>query len=907
MKSGKAQMSASLRSRISEGHEDSPERVGLREILGLGRANDGGDTEAGHLIELTLLGMRWMAALNVAGAIVICVLIGSSSQPFLSHAIATPLMICAALILCCDSLTFMPPFRRFLFRSKPVVAIGTLCALNLTTAACWSLSLQVATSSPWQISLFAASILGAGKLATMALPLVFAARTAAATLIFFFFAKDIWSVALIAGVSIFSIALVASFSAKRWSFLTEKSKTARDARIAGDLIHAFEKGGRGWFWGTDANGILTYVSPQLATQLGATIEQLDGVPFSSLFVTEAPGDFADTQVERTIGFTLTAGLEFRGLIVRSATAEDRWWSLSGTPTLDHRGNCVGFLGSGSDLTAERKSEANATKLALYDSLTGLPNRVLMRQMLDDLLRTDRQRQPSSALFLLDLDRFKNVNDTLGHPVGDALLKIVGQRLTRVVSGAGQVGRIGGDEFTVVIPKITDRVELAELASAIIARLSLPYVIGESTVQIGATIGVAVAPTDGVNPDELTRNADLALYAAKSAGKGTHKFYQPEMHADANTRRALENDLREVLTEQQLSVVYQPVVDAVTEEVAGFEALVRWNHPTRGMISPSIFIPIAEEIGLIGRIGDWVIREACAEAALWPEHLRVAVNLSPLQFASTSLPATLMRALAETGLAANRLELEVTEGVLLNDDAVTEKTFATITGMGVRLVLDDFGTGYASLGYLKRLPFSKIKIDRSFVNSAASEHGRSAVIIQAIVSLANSLGMETVAEGAETLGEIELIRSLGCSQIQGYIFGKPLSPSEARARALTSQSPDRVRELAETPREARTSLLRFAQMTSDGQTHNVKIRNISAGGAMIEAPPDAAIGPHVVVELGEGLSFSGEVRWRKENRFGIKLDEAIDVDQFVQASATRVNRLSSALAEQADDDKSSFAA
>ena len=890
-------MSARLRSRISDEQADVPERIGLREILGLPKSGDAIDTETGHLIELTLLGMRWMAVVNAASAIFIALLIASSSIPFGGDRLAAPIMSCAAVILVCDSLTFFPVFRRFLLRSKPRAAIAILTLINLATAASWAIALQIATKAPWQISLIAAGALGVGKLATMALPIIFAARATAATIVFLAYVNDIWLIVAVTGVTIFSILLVASFSAKRWSFLSEKSKTARDARVAGDLIHAFEKGGRGWFWGTDDHGHLTYVSPQLASQLGATVEELEGVPFSSLFVTEAPGDFADTQVERTMGFTLMAGLEFRGLIVRSAIAQDRWWSLSGTPTLDRHGHCVGFLGSGSDLTAERKSEANATKLALYDSLTGLPNRVLMRQMLDDLVRTDRQRQPSFGLFLLDLDRFKNVNDTLGHPVGDALLKIVGQRLTRVVGSHGQVGRIGGDEFTIMIPKTVDRLELAELADAIIARLTLPYVIGDSTVQIGATIGISVAPTDGNDPDELTRNADLALYAAKAAGKGTHRFYQPEMHADAKTRRALENDLREVLTEQQLSVVYQPVVDAKTEEVAGFEALVRWNHPTRGMISPAIFIPIAEEIGLIGRIGDWVIREACAEAAHWPAHLRIAVNLSPLQFASASLPATLMRALADTGLAANRLELEVTEGVLLADDAVTEKTFATITGMGIRLVLDDFGTGYASLGYLKRLPFSKIKIDQSFVRGAVDAQGRNAAIIQAIVGLAASLGMETVAEGAETLGEIELIRSLGCSQIQGYIFGKPLSPQDALARALASQNPDIVREKSETPREARTSLLRFALLTSEGQTHSVKIRNISPNGALIEAPSDAAIGSHVSVEFAEGLSFSGDVRWRKENRFGIRFDEAIDVDLFVQASANRVSRLNSAAVEE----------
>ena len=881
-------MATRLRDRLKDEGEAPVDRVGLREILGLPSSTSQVRSETSHLIDLTLLGMRWMAGGNAICGLFIAAIIFMSPVSFLSSVYAIPLLPLAAFMIICDLFAFVPSFHARLMRLRPGLAITIVCSLNFVTAGCWAIVLEQSIGSPWPIALIAVAALALGKLATMAMPIVFGVRVCVAIFVFLWVGKDMAAATAMIVTTGISIALVMSISAKKWAFLLEKKHSDSSARVAGDLINAFEQSGRGWFWGTDIEGHLTYVSPRLANQLETTPEALDGVTFASLFVTDRSASFADGQVERTIGFTLMAGLEFHDLIVRPAGSQERWWSLSGTPTFDDKGRCTGFLGSGSDLTAQRRSEANATKLALYDSLTSLPNRVLMRQSLDELLN-DTRRQRNCGLFLLDLDRFKNVNDTLGHPVGDALLQIVAQRLARVVGSRGQVGRLGGDEFKVVIANPRDRAELAELADMIIARLSLPYVIGDSTVQIGATIGISVAPTDGVDPDELTRNADLALYAAKAAGKGTHRFYQPAMHADADYRRALENDLRDLILEKELSVVYQPVVDAKTEEVTGFEALVRWHHPKNGLISPAVFIPIAEEIGLIGRIGDWVIRTACAEAIKWPDHLRIAVNLSPLQFASASLPATLMRALADNGLDPARLELEVTEGVLLDDDATTQRMFATITGMGIRIVLDDFGTGYASLSYLKQLPFSKIKIDQSFVRGAVAAEGRNSAIIVAIVGLAEKLGMETVAEGAETLGEIELIRSLGCSQIQGYIFGEPLSADEARARAMRSQTPEEFASQTHIEREPRTSLLRFATLNSAGHTHAVRVRNISTQGALIEAHVDAAMGPRVEIVCGSEYQISGEVRWRKENRIGVRFDAPIDVAHFVQVTASKVAR------------------
>jgi diguanylate cyclase (GGDEF)-like protein/PAS domain S-box-containing protein len=808
-------------------------------------------------------------------------------------------LIGAALILLLDSVSWLKPLRAFVLSKSPKTSILITAGLAIISSAGWAALALLLGRIDASLMLVPICALAVGSLAAFHLPVIYVSRVGilGATLIGSSISTG-HTILTSTAIFIFcsaGAALSPIFRAK----LQQKAATAENSEIFVDLVNAFEQRQTGWFWGTDAAGRLNYVSPLLSGRLGTQMETLIGTSFAALFASGKTGEFSSSQVERTVSFTLSAGLEFNDLIVRSASGGEQWWSLSGTPIQDSHGRCIGFLGNGTDLTAQQQAEAEATKLALYDGLTGLPNRVQIRNTLEELLNQDGGRRPDCGLFLLDLDRFKNVNDTLGHPVGDELLKIVAQRLTRIVGVKGQVGRLGGDEFKVIIPEVVGRPELAELADSIISRLSLPYVIGDCTVQIGATVGIAVAPTDGIDPDELTRNADLALYAAKAAGKGVHRFYQPEMHADADFKRSLENDLREVLTEQQMSVVYQPVVFAQSEEIAGFEALIRWHHPVHGPISPAIFIPIAEEVGLIGRIGDWVIRQACAEAVKWPEHLRIAVNLSPIQFTSPTLPVTLMNALAETGLAPERLELEITEGVFLQENAATDQTFKALTKLGVRLVLDDFGTGYASLGYLKRVPFSKIKIDQSFVRGAESENSRNSAIIHAIVSLAENLGMETVAEGAETLNEIELIRKLGCTQIQGYIFGQPMSAEKAAARANRAPSLGKD-ERQEIDREPRVSLMRFATIHTDGHIHSVRIKNISHMGALIEASGDAAIGERFSLNVSDDWQMSGEVRWRSGTRFGVKFDQPVDVDAFVKSGISRVVRISEAEANQERD-------
>ncbi|MGB7405975.1 MAG: EAL domain-containing protein [Pacificimonas sp.] len=410
--------------------------------------------------------------------------------------------------------------------------------------------------------------------------------------------------------------------------------------------------------------------------------------------------------------------------------------------------------------------------ATHDALTGLANRPNFRAKLAERLQKAEAGGASFALFLVDLDKFKEANDTFGHAAGDELLCGIATRLSAISPDGDHVSRLGGDEFAVIVTDRNDQGTLAACADRIIADLSRPFDLPEGRAAVGATIGIAISGKDGDGVDDLSRSADLALYAAKAAGRGRHKFYDPAMRAVADDRRRLEHDLTAALANGELSLRYQPIVATETGEIEAYEALLRWMHPERGPISPEIFIPIAEDAGLINRIGGWVLRTACETAKEWPEHVMLAVNLSALQVESDGLAITVMSALSSSGLPAHRLELEVTEGVFLRDSTRTKAMLDRLRAMGVSLALDDFGTGYSSLGYLHRAEFSKIKIDRSFVRAAVDGWDEGVSVIQAIVTLANSLGMKTTAEGIETETERAAMAKLGCSQLQGYLFGRP---------------------------------------------------------------------------------------------------------------------------------------
>ena len=423
-------------------------------------------------------------------------------------------------------------------------------------------------------------------------------------------------------------------------------------------------------------------------------EALLGRQFTDLLSVDTGS--SDTLEERkTLGFHLSARFPFSDVVVRPASEQDVHWSLSGNPVFDERGRFLGFRGIGTDLTEQRKSEREISRLARFDSLTALPNRAMMRQTLDEALRNAAHRQQGCALFMIDLDRFKNVNDTLGHPVGDALLRQVAERLKSVMGNHGQVGRLGGDEFQAVLPGTVDVGLLESLARTLIEQVSRPYMIEGNNVTIGASVGIAIGDPGRASADALVRNADLALYAAKAAGRGKHRFYEPSMHSEAAERQLLENDLRKAIERGELSVAYQPVVRTAGEEISGFEALVRWTPPdARRRSRPTKFVPLAEEAGLIGRIGEWVLRTALrgsgAMARPGPGRGQsVAAAVQRSEHRRNHRQATSR----ETGVRADRLELEITEGVFLADGDTTDETFAKLKALGVRLALDDFGTGY----------------------------------------------------------------------------------------------------------------------------------------------------------------------------------------------------------------------
>ncbi|WOE76116.1 EAL domain-containing protein [Alterisphingorhabdus coralli] len=661
--------------------------------------------------------------------------------------------------------------------------------------------------------------------------------------------------------------------------ISERFRRKRDnaqAIRAVNLIKDFEEKGLGWFWETDRHGNISYISPPVAEKIAKSADELVGTPIKDLIAKDVTPD--DDREERTLGFHLSSRTAFSDLSLKVAADEERWWSISGNPIIDRYGNFRGFRGSGTDLTGMRESQNEIQKLARYDTLTGLPNRLEINHSLEKALRGPMGKTASCALFQMDLDRFKQVNDTMGHPVGDALLQQVAKRLVKVMGNHGQVGRLGGDEFQVVLPKYRNREELAHYAHAIIERLSQPYAISGSQVRIGASIGIAMSDEKADTTAALVRNADLALYAAKDGGRGAYRFYEADMHSRASERQALENDLREALNRNELFLVYQPVINVASETISGFEALVRWKHPVHGMISPELFIGIAEEAGLITQIGEWILRSACTQLAQWPSDIRVAVNVSTVQFATGNLPLVLTNALAANKVKPSQLELEITESVFLDESESNIETFNRIKRLGVRLALDDFGTGYSALGYLKKVPFDKIKIDQSFVRGATQRGSMNSAIIASIVSLANALKMDTTAEGAETLDELDLVRQLGCSHIQGYIYGKPM-PGDQASALLESKGRKVEAQGFRTNREKRHRTYRNIRVWHDGFEYPALARNISEHGIMMDGGPVLQAGDVVTVMFDETLMLDAEVRWCEGIHTGMEFQAKLDFSQL----------------------------
>src|SRR5689334_21980284 len=566
------------------------------------------------------------------------------------------------------------------------------------------------------------------------------------------------SIVFTLGVSIFGVLTVA-----RWAFhqLKMNADVGSQSESASLLLQEYEQRGVGWLWSVDADNRVTYISSRMSMMLGRPGAQLLGHSLPSLL-----GGNAE------LGRVLLERQPFNALEMELKTPRGtRWISIAGDPIIDPAGRFEGFRGVGSDITEIRQTQERLTHLANVDVLSGLPNRGRVRQLLGEALRQATTGNVPCAIMFLDLDGFKPVNDTFGHPKGDAVLRAVAKRLVDEVASEGHVGRMGGDEFAIVVPDAQSRKLVEQMADRIINSIKEPYMIDQTEIRIGVSIGCAFGPIDGATVDDLILKADLALYQAKDAGRGVARYFSSELQSEQEDRVRLESDLRSGIAAKQFHLVFQPLINARTQKLTGFEALIRWTHPQRGNVPPNVFIGVAEESGLMPAIGEFVIDEACRAAATWPEPITVALNISPKQILP-ALPNIVSEALGRHKVPANRLELEVTEGVFLGDNGSTLDVLKRLRALGVGIALDDFGTGYSSIGYLNKAIFHKLKIDCSFVREAGSRP-ENVAIIQSIVQLAKSFRMSVTAEGVETAEDFERMRELGCDTIQGYLFGRPL--------------------------------------------------------------------------------------------------------------------------------------
>ena len=629
------------------------------------------------------------------------------------------------------------------------------------------------------------------------------------------------------------------------------------------LAATFEQSGAGWFWESDADGLLTYVGASLLKSLDIEEDALTGKVAREVFSSGEGGSGSARSTKLLMG----ARKPIRELVVQ-ITADDKpsFWMISGTPCFEGD-EFLGYRGHGTPLPAEKRKEMEESRLAAFDSLTGLANRHRMEQRIESTLTAFRAAKRAAALLMLDLDRFKQVNDTLGHAAGDELLKQVAERINRVVDPSSEVGRLGGDEFQIFIPDLDDRGRLGEIGQKIIAMLSQPFVLDGARATIGASVGIAIAPYDGINGAELTHSADLALYAAKNGGRGQFRFYSDDLKNTARDRKGIEADLSTALERGELELNWQPIASTGDDTIVALEALLRWYNKDRGAVPPDIFIPIAEDSNLIVNIGEWVLRQACEEAANWPNSVRVNVNVSSVQLLNEGFIQQVTNALAHSGLEPGRLELELNENVFLRDTQLIDEAIGRLREMGVRLALDDFGAGMSSLGYLKTAHFDTLKIDPEFLRDACAPQNRNGDLIRAIVALASALGMDSVAEAVEAMDELKLVRECGVTHVQGFIYNRPMDTEEMREyvqREGWSIQPEGPQQ----QRAERRRVFRRINLIHEDHFYEVTLRDLSRTGAMIEGLADVPLDEKFVLDFGEGQLAVANVVRSEDDRQGL---------------------------------------
>jgi diguanylate cyclase (GGDEF)-like protein len=667
--------------------------------------------------------------------------------------------------------------------------------------------------------------------------------------------------------------LLSSRNGAPWRGATSSAASALSDGERLAMLDELEQSGLGWFWASDASGNLTYLSGAIAARLDVPLGDLVGHAMTTIFAA------ADREGRgKSLSLMLGAHKGFAGMAVRAARNPDgAVLRLSGQPVTSADGRFLGFRGTGTDITEQYHREEETARLARFDSLTGLSNRHRMAYQIEATLTAFKAARRNCAVMMIDLDRFKHVNDTLGHGAGDELLKQVAARLERAIDRECEIGRLGGDEFQIMLPDIDDRGELGDLAMKIITMLRQPYSLDDGRCVIGASVGIAIAPHDGVTREEIVRAADLALYAAKNGGRAQYRFFSGELENETIFRRRLEQDLGTALREEQLFLRFEPIVEASAgNTVCALEAHVCWNHAERGVIDEEEFAQIVEGSAMLGEVGRWAIAAACARAAQWPGSVRVAVNAPVALFLADDFVSVVANAIDSAGIIPSRLELEISEAVFFGDASVVDRTLAALFKLGVRLTLDEFGSGYSSLAYLRRAPFDSIKIDQKLVAEAERQDSRELGLVRAIVALAGALQMDTIATGIESATLLASLTECGVGYLEGPIFSEPVD--EGTVEQEMADGTWNIDPAAERTRRARRrTVFRKIQVIHDDYAYEVTLRNLSKTGALIEGVADVPKGTQFVVDLRGGQLAVATVTRSNGDVQGLEFEQSLIED------------------------------